>query len=87
MNIHPLAKLSHTTTAVGYGLVLAGGALGYAYNKKKGNRFETGFHAVGVLFCAFAIGVDVLAAISHGRDARAEVAAQDDRDARVRGDS
>jgi hypothetical protein len=65
-----LASVVHTTTAVGYGLILFGHVLGVPYNRIRRNRFESAFHVVGLTWCAFAIGVDILAGVAHARSAR-----------------
>lgn len=82
--IEGLGAITHHSAAVGWSLVVAGGALaigshrlGIPYNEARGNVFETRFHqaALGVAglaigFGLLAIGVDSLAAEAHRRDAR-----------------
>lgn len=82
--IEALGAITHHSAAIGWGLVVAGGALaigshrlGIPFNDARGNRFESLFHraALGVAglaigFGLVAVGVDSLAAAAHRRDAR-----------------
>lgn len=68
--IERLATVVHTATAVGYGLVLFGHLLGRPYNKARRNGFHSAFHIIGATWCAFSIGVDVLAALAHAKRAQ-----------------